>query len=277
MMNKILLSLLLFITYPTFATFTPQHTPVPGGVAVIPLPMTSTTPIVEFQSQRVMTIKQQNQWLAIVGLPLTIEPGEHQLIYNGKKVPFQVENKEYESQYLTVKNKRHVNPNPQDMERIGKESKLIKAALRHWREAPPTLPELTLPLEGRLSSPFGLRRFFNEQPRKPHSGVDIAAPKGTPIVAPADGVVVRRGDYFFNGNTLFLDHGQGLITMYCHMDEIQVSEGQTIKQGDQIGTIGATGRVTGPHLHWGVSLNDARIDPLLLTPSLQRLLETPPE
>jgi len=266
--------LLIFTAVPAAANFLPEQSAVPGGVILVDLPNSSSTPVVHFNEHRVMTLQQQQNWLAVVGLPLTLQPGEHQLTVTinnqPQSIPFQVVDKQYESQHITLKNKRQVNPNPLDMERIGKESKQIKTALRQWRESS-GLTELSLPVTGRLSSPFGLRRYFNEQARKPHSGVDIAAPTGTPILAPADGIITRTGSYFFNGNTLFIDHGQGLVTMYCHMETMLVKEGAEIKRGEQIGTIGSTGRATGPHLHWGVSLNDARIDPALLSPELQAL------
>jgi murein DD-endopeptidase MepM/ murein hydrolase activator NlpD len=123
--------------------------------------------------------------------------------------------------------------------------------------------QLHQPVDGRYSSPFGLRRYFNDQPRKPHSGLDIAAPEGTPIQAAESGVVVETGDYFFNGKTVFIEHGQGLVTMYCHLRKIDVETGQTVTRGEKIGEVGKTGRVTGAHLHWSVSLNHAMVDPLL--------------
>jgi murein DD-endopeptidase MepM/ murein hydrolase activator NlpD len=137
------------------------------------------------------------------------------------------------------------------------------AALASWSEPSQTITRFQKPTPGPYSSPFGLRRFFNDQPRKPHSGLDIAATTGTPIVAPAPAVVMDTGDYFFNGRNLILDHGRGLITMYSHMDRIDVAVGDTVNTGDQLGVVGSSGRVTGPHLHWTVSLNNARIDPML--------------
>ncbi len=143
------------------------------------------------------------------------------------------------------------------------ETKLIKQAKAVWSEIDSLTLDLALPVNGPFSSPFGLRRFFNEQPRRPHSGLDIAAAEGTPIQAAASGQIVNTGDYFFNGNTVFIDHGQGMITMYCHMNSIAVKEEQKVNQGEVIGAVGMTGRVTGAHLHWSVIMNKTMVDPEL--------------
>jgi murein DD-endopeptidase MepM/ murein hydrolase activator NlpD len=247
----------------------PTSLPVPGGIALVPLPPDiGSSPWVKYGKNRVMVVKNGEQRLAVVGLPLSTKPGKQYLRLeqaDGKPrtIAFQVDEKTYKTQHITIKNKRMVNPNKLDLERIGQEKKLIIAAFRHWDDSTGPTTRLRKPTTGPYSSPFGLRRYFNEQPRKPHSGLDIAAAAGTPVIAPAPARVIRTGSYFFNGNTIFLDHGYGLITMYCHLQSIDVKEGQTVKTGDIIGKVGKTGRVTGAHLHWSVSLNNARIDPSL--------------
>ncbi len=271
-----MLRLLMFFNLVLFTTIsyalTLDSTPVPGGIAVIILPDDADLSSARYRDRKVLiTRNETNNSIAVIGLPLASNPGRHYLKVKNRQgqtqsIGFQVEAKAYEEQHITIKDKRKVNPEKRDMQRITRESKQIKSALRHWSQQDNVTIAFEKPVEGPTSSPFGLRRFFNEQARNPHSGLDIAAPEGTTIMAPAAGVVLDTGDFFFNGNTILLDHGQGLVTMYCHMSKIDVQPGQTVSSGEKLGEVGMTGRVTGPHLHWGVSLNDARVDPLLFLP-----------
>jgi murein DD-endopeptidase MepM/ murein hydrolase activator NlpD len=268
-MNKAaLLGMLCLLLTPGSQALPIDHTPVPGGVAIIELPAGTRPASARYGDKRVMTTSQSDTLLAIVGLPLGAQPGTHHLdaeTQEGRpiRLAFEVEDKAYETQHITIRDKRKVNPEKRDLERIGREQKKIRAALAHWTDRDDIGLRFLKPVQGPYSSPFGLRRFFNEQPRKPHSGIDIAAPEGTPIMAPSAGTVIDTGDYFFNGKTVFIDHGQGLVTMFCHLSRIDVEPGQPVAMGEVIGRVGMTGRVTGPHLHWGVSLNDARVDPML--------------
>jgi len=270
MKNKLLSHLISTCLVITFgfadANELPIESNVPGGVVVVPI-KSKDRPKAFFYDKKVMVIGKSQNWKAIVGIPLKIELGEHKLkvVSNSAEANylFEVVDKDYEAQYLTIKNKRQVDPNKEDMLRISKERKLISKVKTNWREINNIPLRFIKPAKGPFSSSFGLRRFFNNQPRNPHSGLDIAAEKGTPIVAPAAGVVTNAGDYFFNGKTVFLDHGQGLITMYCHMEKINIKEGDSVNVNDVLGTVGSTGRVTGAHLHWSVILNNTTVEPLL--------------
>jgi len=245
----------------------PQAQPVPGGIAIVALGNAASVPQAAFNGKRAMVAPCEGGWCAVVGLGLELKPGEQPLsVTRGEErteIRFAVAPKQYEVQRLTIKDKGYVDLSPQNLKRYERDKAATERAFATWTDTQPTL-RLALPVAGRLSSPFGLQRYFNGEPRAPHSGIDIAAPEGTPIRAPAAGVVVATGNYFFNGNTVFLDHGQGFVTMYNHMKVITVKRGEHVEAGAKIGEIGHTGRVTGPHLHWGVSLNDARVDPLLL-------------
>lgn len=273
---KILITFLLTLI-PLVAHAFPQDTRIPGGIALIPIE-SDTRPTVRYDSKSVLVHPQGQNWLAVVGIPLSTKPGkqtiEVQIGNTTQKIAFTVQDKDYPEQHITLKNKRMVNPEPMDMQRINRESGHLSAVLATWTDQPSHL-DFELPVQGRLSSPFGLRRFFNDQPRKPHSGLDIAADTGTPIHAPAAGRVIDQGNYFFNGNTVLIDHGQGLISGYFHLSEILVKTGQDLQQGEILGKVGETGRVTGPHLHWNVYLNGAKIDPaLFVTSQLQSMQQS---
>lgn len=268
-----LISLLWLMLAPYGWSALPQGSPVPGGIAVLKLPIQSSVEPQAFYRNNPVRIEQQNkQWYAIVGIPLSASEGSHILNYQAantkqQSLTFTVKAKEYKAQYITLKNKRQVSPSETDLARIRKEKREMLSAYKNWQPSANSLQLFDWPVKGPISSPFGLKRFFNQQPRNPHSGLDIAAAEGTPITAPADGLVSASGNYFFNGNTLLIDHGEGLVTMYCHLKTSHVKVGQTIKRGEVIGEVGKTGRATGPHLHWSVSLNNTRVDPLLLLPN----------
>jgi len=242
----------------------PGESVTPGGVAIVNLSGQSR-PEVFYHGDRVMVLGKPGEWRAVVGLPLSTKPGRHYLTVraggNKSKVPLQVKAKHYKSQYITLKDKRKVNPTPLEMKRIRRERKILDAAKATWTSKDRIPFTMIWPVHGIISSPFGLRRFFNNEPRAPHSGLDIAVPKGTPIKAAAAGTVVNTGDYFFDGKVVFIDHGQGLITMYCHMSKIKVHQGDAVGAGQVIGLVGMTGRATGPHLHWGVIMNQVSVDP----------------
>ncbi|AHV93132.1 peptidoglycan DD-metalloendopeptidase family protein [Bordetella holmesii] len=244
--------------------------PVPGGVAVVDLGVAGKAPAATFQARPVLVVRDSDtRWVAVVGLSLKVPVGQQKLsvTQNGaaRELAFAVRGKEYAAQHITLKNRRQVNPDPQDLKRIERELAAQNAAYAAFRaDVTPSNVILDRPVRGgRLSSPFGLRRFFNGQERNPHSGLDFAVPAGTPIRAPAAGKVVLVGDYFFNGKTLFIDHGQGPISMFAHLSAIDVELGEEVARGALVGKVGATGRATGPHLHWNVSLNDARVDPAI--------------
>jgi len=246
----------------------PAEQATPGGVVVIELDANANAkPRATFNEIPVATLLTTQGWRAIVGIPLSTKPGVQSIAVthtDGRTAThnFTVEGKAYEEQYITLTNKRQVNPNEQDMARINRDRTSIANAKRYRH---PTVlgMRMQLPVEGIKSSSYGLRRFFNKQPRRPHGGMDIAAPTGTPVVAPADGFVVETGDYFFSGKCVFLAHGEGLQTFYAHLSEIDVTPGTLVKRGEKIAEVGATGRVTGAHLHWSVGLNQTWVDPEL--------------
>ena len=242
----------------------PRNEPVPGGVAVLALPAQAARPRVSYQGRPVMVVRHRAHWYAVVGIPLSVKPGRESLRLNGRhSLRFEVVAKTYPSQHITIKNRHMVNPTAAELKRIRRDRVRIDKAVRLWTARADVPVRLAMPVHGPLSSTFGLRRYFNGEPRAPHSGWDIAVPAGTPIHAPAPGTVVLTGDFFFDGNMVVIDHGQGLATLYAHIHRIKVHRGESVKAGQIIGTVGRTGRATGPHLHWGVSLNDARVDPAL--------------
>lgn len=245
----------------------PQESAVPGGIKLIRLDGHGPAqPYVDADGNRALTIQDGSTWVAVVGIPLTAPLGEHQVIARDtqgrQELPFIVGNKQYASQSLKVAPKQ-VNLSKADLARVAREHERISAAIGLYSEPPPESLRFVQPVPGPRSSSFGMRRIFNGESRNPHSGMDIAAATGTAVVLPIAGTIVDTGEYFFTGNTVFVDHGRGLISMYCHLSAIDVKTGQRLAAGTRLGAVGMTGRATGPHLHWALSLNRTWVDPEL--------------
>lgn len=251
------------------------HHPVPGGIAVVDLGADAAGSSATYAGKRVMILRDSDDhWIAVLGLGLDTHTGTANLQVRNSQgertLGFGVQHREYPAQHIRLKNKSQVNPDPEQTRRFEREYKEQIDAYASFRPEGPSNISLDRPVDGgRLSSRFGLRRFFNGEERNPHSGLDFAVPAGTPVKAPADGVVTIVADYFFNGKTVFIDHGQGLVTMYCHLSAFEVHKGQQVSRGQVIAKVGSTGRATGPHLHWNVSLNNARVDPAIFINAYQ--------
>jgi murein DD-endopeptidase MepM/ murein hydrolase activator NlpD len=251
----------------------PRPRPVPGGVARIDLGPAETRPLALQGDAPLLVLGQSTGWHAWVGIALSAEPGSHhidcQLPGEAKRtVPYTVEPHRYPEQHLRVE-PRTVELSPESLTRHQREQAHQRQVTQRFSEVPPdwlwnpAALRMSVPVKGRLSSAFGARRVFNGQARQPHSGIDIAAPQGTAVTAALDGEVVDTGNYFFNGLTVWLDHGGGLLSMMCHLSRISVQPGDRLLSGQPVGAVGATGRATGPHLHWGVMLNRQMVDPTL--------------
>lgn len=250
----------------------PRAAAVPGGVAIVELGAAALRPSASFDGRRVLVLPQPERpgfWIAVVGIALAADPQRRQTLSvlagegPAREIALALEPKRYAEQRLKVP-RRHVELSPQDMARYERERvHLADVTSRFTASREPATLRLASPTEGPRSSSFGLRRIFNGEKRNPHSGMDIAAPVGTPVVAAAAGTVADTGDYFFNGNTVIVDHGQGFLTLYCHLSAIETTVGANIGACAPIGRVGATGRVTGAHLHFSVYLNATPVDPAL--------------
>ena len=245
----------------------PREEIVPGGLKLVDLGRVgSEMPAVESEGHRALVVESDGHWVAVIGIPLSAQPGLRRLRWQQAgathHAEFTVGSKRYVTQSLTVA-PAQVDLSAPDLARVAAERVRIDAALDRWSPQAPTLLRFAQPVPGTRSSSFGLRRVFNGQSRNPHTGMDIAAAAGTPVLAPAAGTVVATGNYFFNGSTVFIDHGRGLVSMYCHLSATTVQDGDAVVAGQRIGAVGMTGRATGPHLHWGLSVAHVWVDPAL--------------
>lgn len=248
----------------------PHASQVPGGIARLSLGPAAARPVAYAGEVPLLVLGNVTEWTALVGIALAAAPGAASITVQAtqgggqRQIAYTVAPKQYREQRLKVA-PRTVDLSPEDQARYERERAHLATVMATFSEPLPQASSLRMrvPVPGRRSSSFGLRRVFNGQPRNPHSGMDIAASTGTPVAAPLPGRVIDTGDYFFNGNTVWLDHGGGLLSMVCHLSAIDVKPGDLLQTGERLGAVGATGRATGPHLHWGVMLNRAMVDPAL--------------
>jgi murein DD-endopeptidase MepM/ murein hydrolase activator NlpD len=255
-----------------FAATIPRELAVPGGVARLRLGKSERPPEVTLGDERILVVREGNEWVALVGLGLNRKPGTQVVVgvqhANGglEQIAIQVGSKKYAAQHLNVP-QGQVELSPVDLARHDRERIRMGEVLRTFSAEPPISTAMIQPTPGARSASFGMRRFFNGQSRNPHTGMDIAAPVGTSVGAAATGKVLDVGDYFFSGNQVIVDHGQGLLTLYAHLSSIDAEPGERVKSGSPLGKVGATGRVTGPHLHFSVYLNTVPVDPALFLPA----------
>lgn len=267
MLTKVRTAIALILLSPLLQA-APQHSPWPGGIGVVTI-SGDVRPGVVVAGRPVLVVGGENEWIAVIGIPL-----DHDIVtpmiaivtrpgHDTEEIRIDLQDADYRVQRLNV-DRKYVNPGQEALDRIFAEREVIDSALANWRDIQLEDVTLQVPVQGPRSSSFGSRRIFNDQPRSPHKGMDITANSGTPIRSPMAGVVTATGDYYFNGNTVIVDHGQGFVSLYCHLSEIDVVEGQSVANGELLGKVGATGRVTGAHLHFATYLNGTAVDPGLL-------------
>jgi murein DD-endopeptidase MepM/ murein hydrolase activator NlpD len=255
-----------------FAAASPRALTVPGGVARIKLGKSEEPPQVRIAGERVLVVREGVEWVALVGLSLGLKAGTKALIEvqpaagRTRTMSIVIGYKEYAAQHLNVPTGQ-VELSPVDLARYDRERIHLAEVLHTFSPEPPLTTAMIAPVPGPRSSSFGLRRFFNGASRSPHTGMDIAVPVGTDVLAAATGTILDTDEYFFSGNQVIIDHGQGLLTLYAHLSEFGASPGEVVKAGKPIAKSGATGRVTGPHLHFSVYLNTVPVDPALFLPA----------
>jgi murein DD-endopeptidase MepM/ murein hydrolase activator NlpD len=274
--GKIFLLILCLMGLPLFAQGAAGRTPEivlspkkagPGDILLITVKNEDGPVEGIFNGRKIFFNPSKNSYKAVVGIDLNAEPGRYtlELTINGRTTSrgVTVVRKKYPLQRLKLPEDK-VTLSPENEARVEREQKEMAAiwpveSVRDWSG------NFSDPLPGKeITTSFGMRRIINNIPKNPHTGVDLSAEEGEPVRAPNDGVAVLVEEQFFSGNSVVLDHGQGIHTMFFHLSKVNVHRGQAVRKGDVIGFVGSTGRVTGACLHWGVRVQGARVDPLEL-------------
>ena len=284
MKNKILLALLIFlqscsalnspaskakeqeIDLTRSDCFFPYHAPYPGGIVNIKINDKKFQDIEE-----IYALNGKDPALCITNndihllLPIPLDYKKSKIIVQiGRaELSIPIENKKYRESRINIKDENYVNPSEKSLKRIRSESVELETTKKIMTPSKRKNYEMLMPVEGLVSSEFGVKRFINDIPKSRHTGMDIAAPKGTLIKAPLGGSVLISENFFYRGNVIFIDHGNGLISSYSHLDKSYIESGEVVTTGQSIGVVGKTGRVTGPHLHWEIMLQGVPIDPEL--------------
>ena len=251
-----------------------------GNLTLIKIPAKKgETPQVTWMKREIYLARdsQKTSWYGFLAADLRAKPGRYKVLVKilpaGLKKQFEIKviKKDYGVRRLTLP-QNMVDLDAKTLKRAKKESKTMKSLWNAIPSAPFWRGPFLRPVPGEVKGPFGRRSVINNQPRSPHSGVDLKAGPETPIMAINNGRVVLTAEHFFTGHTVVIDHGGEIQSMYFHLHGILVEQGEIVTKGKVIGLVGSTGRSTGPHLHWGIRVNGARVDPLSLT-ALSRQLE----
>ena len=236
-----------------------------GGIHLHEINKTEYTDGYKLDNKRLLTIKRNNKFYLIYGIPYKTPIGPVNLnitsLISKKGIKFTIKEKVFHRQDISV-SKKYTEPSKKDLQRIIKEKDIISEYRTAWSSKDPDI-NFIYPVEGTITGIFGTQRYYNGKKGRYHNGIDIAGPINEPIVAPSSGKVLLTGDYFYNGKFVYIDHGKGLLSIFIHLNEINTTQGKFIKKGDVIGKIGTSGRSTGPHVHWSVMLNQNYIDPMI--------------
>ena len=269
LLNIILTVLLIGIPSPGFAEFHLDGNPTQGGLLLGHVDSGNQV----YYGERKLSISPNGSFILGFGRDAALQ---QQLIlinpdgttHNHK---ITLKQRQYDIQKINGISKKMMNPSEEDLRRIGKEANLVAKARKQESQRLNFRESFIWPVIGRISGVYGSQRILNGEPRRPHFGIDIAAPAGTAVKAPAGGLVtLAYDDMFFSGATLIIDHGHGLSSSFLHLNKIMVKEGTQVSRGETIATVGATGRVTGPHLDWRINWFNQRLDPAFFVPPMSK-------